>query len=311
MLDGQQRLASIRDFLHNRFSVDGRVTPKDEDIHQLHGNYYKDLPTYVRRRVDLYPLRCFRISDYRPEEPSELFYRLNQPTMLTAGEQRNALFGPAREQLKRLVQDFEDSGNSKDSLGFSNIRLAYDDVLARLLFFLELGSFGSKSTETRISERFRTHEGFSAEVINRALFAIQTFSQARNASPKYRFNKASTLSWLLFFSRFARRPDDSLAELIAHFIAISTHKSNFHYIYDAVLLFEDRSSLKVTDVSSVVYRDFALCHIYYFTLNSLPSEKMNRAVFHNVEEMIADRVDTSFEDAVEAMVNVGAWSETL
>jgi Protein of unknown function DUF262 len=102
VLDGQQRLATIRDFLHNIFSIDGRITPPDAKITSLHGQFYKSLDASVRRIVDQYSLRCFRITDYLPEEPSELFYRLNQPTMLTAGEQRNALYGPAREQLKHL-----------------------------------------------------------------------------------------------------------------------------------------------------------------------------------------------------------------
>ena len=151
VLDGQQRLAALRDFLHNKFSIDGRITPFDEGVHNLHGKFYKQLDQANRRRVDQFPIRCFRITDFRPEEPNELFYRLNQPTMLTAGEQRNALFGPARNQLKQLVDEFESLGNKQDTLGFSNIRLAYDDVLARLLYFLEEKSFGAKSTESMIS----------------------------------------------------------------------------------------------------------------------------------------------------------------
>jgi hypothetical protein len=35
---------------------------------------------------------------------------------LTAGEQRNALFGPAREQLKNLVKLFESEGNSHNTI---------------------------------------------------------------------------------------------------------------------------------------------------------------------------------------------------
>ncbi|MBU0739792.1 MAG: DUF262 domain-containing protein [Alphaproteobacteria bacterium] len=37
VLDGQQRLAAIRDFLHNRFSIDGNITPPDSRVMSLHG----------------------------------------------------------------------------------------------------------------------------------------------------------------------------------------------------------------------------------------------------------------------------------
>src|SRR4051812_32788947 len=32
VLDGQQRLTALRDFVHNRFSIDGRVTPESSSI---------------------------------------------------------------------------------------------------------------------------------------------------------------------------------------------------------------------------------------------------------------------------------------
>jgi hypothetical protein len=179
VLDGQQRLAAIRDFVDNELSVDGNITPFDENINKLHGLYYRDLKTLPRRLVDQYALRCFRITDYSPEEPSELFYRLNQPSMLTAGEQRNAFYGPAREQLKELVELFQNSDNAVDTIGFSNVRLAYDDVIARVLYFLEIGSIATKGTEAAISQRFRKAHKFPAEVIATTKRAIKLFSSAR------------------------------------------------------------------------------------------------------------------------------------
>jgi hypothetical protein len=104
VLDGQQRLAAIRDFIQNHFSIDGHLSPPDDRIRNLHGMYHKRLHQREKRLMDQYTLRCFKLTDYEPDEPSELFYRLNQPSMLTAGEQRNAFYGPARAQLKDLVE---------------------------------------------------------------------------------------------------------------------------------------------------------------------------------------------------------------
>lgn len=310
VLDGQQRLAALRDFVNNRYSIDGRITPFDSFVQSLHGKFYRQLEPSVKRRIDQYPLRCFRITDYSPEEPSELFYRLNQPTMLTAGEQRNALFGPARQQLKSLVVEFEELGNSRESLGFSNLRLAYDDVLARILYFLEVGNFGAKSTETRISERFRSQEPFSEEVQNRASAAILFFSNARDQAKPFRFNKASLLSWLLFFSRFHGTEEPNL-DIIQIFVDASQGNYTTHFCTEAVGVFDDRASLRVTDVSSVVFRDFVLCYLYFFLSDSKLPPVIPTKSFCEVERLLNDRDDMSFESALSEAIDVDRWSHTL
>jgi hypothetical protein len=309
VLDGQQRLTAIRDFLHDRFSIDGRITPDNPSLMHLHGKFYKQLDPATKRRIDQYPLRCFKITDYLPNEPSELFYRLNQPTALTAGEQRNALFGPARQQLKRLVAYFEDLGNSKDTLAFSNARLAYDDIVARLLFFLEQGSFGLKSTESRVSERFRDRSPFPKEVFDVARKSIELFSADRSASDAYRFNKASVLSLLLFFSRF--RDSDPSLEFLQTFILSTKKRFTSHYITEAAALFEDRASLRVTDVSSVAYRDFTLWYIYYFARGPGLPDRIPAAPIQSVERALSQRDDVTFEGCLGQLLDIEAWAATL
>jgi hypothetical protein len=98
VLDGQQRLVSIRDFVDGKFAIDGSIEPSDASIKLLDGLSYETLPPEVRRSFDQFTIRVFRITDYSPEEPGELFFRLNQMTYLTAAEQRNAFFGPVRQQ---------------------------------------------------------------------------------------------------------------------------------------------------------------------------------------------------------------------
>ena len=107
VLDGQQRLVSIRDFVNGEFRVDGSIEPTDPLIKRLDGLLYETLPPEVRRGFDQFTIRVFRITDYSPAEPGELFFRLNQMTYLTAAEQRNAFFGPVRQQVKNLVEKLE------------------------------------------------------------------------------------------------------------------------------------------------------------------------------------------------------------
>lgn len=309
VLDGQQRLSSIRDFFDNEFSIDGRITPHDEDISAMHGLFYSGIPRPIQRRIEQYTLRCFKISEYQPDEPSELFYRLNQPTILTAGEQRNALYGPAREQLKELVGEFERNGNNKSTLGFSNSRLAYDDVIARLLFFLEAGTLSAKATESRISDRFRSREGFSCDVVERIRTSLRLFSQGRSSSSFQRFNKASLLSWLLFYSRH-----NSLSvcpEYMQVFSEAREGKFAAHCVTEATSLFDDRASLRVTDVSSVVYRDFCLWYVYYFIYCKEIPRIIPVIIIEEVEKALSVYNGIPFEGVVSKIVNISAWSKVL
>lgn len=308
VLDGQQRLTALRDFVHNKFSIDGNITPPSDFVNELHGKYYDDLDPATRRRFDQYPLRCFKITDYMPEEPSELFYRLNQPTALTAGEQRNALFGPARQQLKDLVSYFEELGNSKDTISFSNARLAYDDICARLLFFLDQHTFGMKSTEARVSERFRKKEPFPDHIVLVARNSISSFSNSRRISEPYRFNKASVLSFLLFYARFEE--PHAASNFVQQVIDAGKNRPHSHFIRDAAALFEDRASLRVTDVSSVVYRDFSLWYIYYANGCPVP-DRIRKDKIKAVERAMIEKEDQTFESHLSALLGIEEWAATL
>lgn len=309
VLDGQQRLAAIRDFVHGRFKIDGTIMPFNKDISALDGVKYSLLPTDVKRRVDRYTVRSFRISDFAPEEPSELFYRLNQPTLLTAGEQRNSLYGPARSQLKELVKQFQ-AENAKEDIGFSNARLAYDDVLARQLYFLGAGTMATKATEGQISDSFRNSDGFNAAIIKIVRSSIEQFSIARRNVGKVKLNKASLLSWLLFYSR--GEPADEKEYFFTEFVNIGYGKSVPEVCVRAKALFNDRASGRVTDISSVVLRDICIwiCYDAIFDMRG-PDRSHSTALervfasYNNVGD------DLELENIITSILSIEQWGVLL
>ncbi|WP_199451323.1 DUF262 domain-containing protein [Vibrio harveyi] len=103
VLDGQQRLVSIRDFINGNFPINGSLEPKDDDIAKLNGLYWDDLPDTYQVKIELFTIRFLTITDYKIGEPGELFHRLNHPTSLTSAEQRNAFFGESRQQVKNVA----------------------------------------------------------------------------------------------------------------------------------------------------------------------------------------------------------------
>lgn len=266
VLDGQQRLAAIRDFAADRLRIDGRTKPLDKNIAALDGRVFSTLSPELQRRFNQYPIRVFAISEYEPDEPYELFYRLNQPTTLTAAEQRNAFFGPAREQVKSLVSLAQEVGFGRDTIGFANGRMAYDDVLARACMFREAGSFHAHVTAATLNDKYRSPSGFRETVLESIQNAIRLLAIARSTfgSP-VRLNKATFLSWLLFAcdNDAVGRNGDVLARYLSYFehtrsasSVSASHDEIFVRLW--IQLYEDRASSRVNDTLSVASRDFVL-----------------------------------------------------
>jgi hypothetical protein len=291
VLDGQQRLVSIRDFIEGKIRVNGNIEPFDSSIEALDGYSFKELPAEWRRKFMRFPIRVFSIVDFLPSEPSELFYRLNQPVSLTAAEQRNSFFGKPREQIKELVGVMEDAGINKEFLGFSNSRMAYDDVLARVCVALENG-LAAKVSANLLADRYRSGIPFDEVAYSRVRRSILFLSEARsNIFIPSKLNKASLFSWLVFVCRLLRvSPKVSsydCAEFFSHFelnrLLYSditpfddTNDPAYSPLYE---IYSDRVTSRVADVSSVVLRDIALWGIY-LAAQGFSSSYKSKAVEH-------------------------------
>ena len=265
VLDGQQRLAAIRDFVRGDFVVDGNIEPHDPDIAQLSGKRFRDLPDGWKRRFNQFTLRIFRIVDYRPEEPGELFFRLNQPTSLTAAEQRNAFFGPVRGQIKKLVALLDEYRIGKGIFGFSNSRMAYDDVLARICLTVQRHSLAEKVTATDLVELYRTEKPLPHTTIDQIESAIELFGSVSSMlSELVQLNKATVHSWFLYVIRAhavsrARLDGELFASFMKWFEQVRLVGQEFTdgalFTGELLRVYEDRSTSRVADVSSVILRD--------------------------------------------------------
>ena len=287
VLDGQQRLTAIRDFVEDAFPIDGHTQPHDKQIASLDGLFYSKLPSEWRRKFNQFPIRVLKITDYLPGEPGELFFRLNQPTNLTAAEQRNAFFGPARQQVKELVEIFASYGLNKEFLGFSNSRMSYDDIVARVCATIEAGTLTEKITAATLTSRYRSAAPFSAKTINRCKESIVTLAEAKPFVEKLvKFNKATLYSWLVFFTeiRDIKISKAQIGKFISAFESSRQHPTSLPGVplgakskitapsfARLFLVYDDRSSARVADVSSVVLRDVILWIVFlcFLTTNEV------------------------------------------
>lgn len=296
VLDGQQRLAAIRDFVTNKFPIDGYIEPISKDLKRLNGAYFVDLPADIQRGILSFPIRMFTIVDYIPSEPGELFYRLNQPTTLTAAEQRNAFFGKARAQVKELVAHASQASPWPQIFGFPDTRLSYDDVIARSLYFLELGSLRHKLTSATLADKYRGGKAFDpalVDVMHRAVEVVATAQKKRKGRVK--LSKGGAQSWLVFLASILRRAgklvrEEDLASFLVAFeemreavvidreipASMFSKRLDEDVQWRVLASYEVRSASRVSDISSVVVRDLA---IWIFFL----------AAFHPIRNLIVDQ----------------------
>jgi Protein of unknown function DUF262 len=303
VLDGQQRLRAISEFTAGLFPVDGNTDPASAEIVDLDGLRYEELPEPVRRGFDRFTLRQFELVDYETEEPYELFFRLNQPTTLTAAEKRNAFFGDPRAQVKTLTESAQEAGMTRERLGFSNARLAYEDVVARFVWTLEVGTLGERVTATRITERYRDSAPFSTAVLHVAeaslsrLFGLQALDD-----PSVRLNKATAYSWLVFVARahYLEEPLPELDEFLLRTEVTRSRLKNSDADHSGlaqgllIAVLNDRATARVNDVASVLLRDAALWGLS--ALNETPPARGVPLLFAN--EAVMAKVPSRLEQSL-------------
>lgn len=317
VLDGQQRLTAIRDFVRGHFSVDGKIEPFDELISGMNGLRYAQLPEGVARNFRKFTIRVFELVDYAPDEPHELFFRLNQPTSLTEAEKRNAFVGDARNQVRELVDWATSAGLLSDRIGFSNARMAYDDMLARVLVTIEAKSLEAKVTASLVTARYRAGSPFSeADVVvlrDSMEVVLGELSSTDASGNPLRPNKATIHTWLCMGAQLAtdgglHANAVSLSETIRYLESARWMKSSGDRMPDqqAISLFQDRSTARVADVSSVVLRDLVA---WMFLAREGIAEKSNPkfGAARKAWDLVSDK--RNIEDSLLAYSNEMNWGD--
>lgn len=327
VLDGQQRLAAIRDFLEGEFSINGNLDPVEPYIMELDGLSWADLPKNISGKIEDFTIRLLTISDYKPGEPGELFYRLNQPTNLTSAEQRNAYFGEARQQVKDLSEVMIELGYSRETLGFSNSRMAYDDVISKFLLTLELGTLKRKITANTVTSRYRDSDGFSSNYIVEAEDVLLTFYNCLIYTDRsVKLNKASTLSWLIFICSYRRlfKSEEALKKFFLTFEVIRKEINssvdisclpkgiNKGLVNKVIAIYQDRSGSRVADTSSVVLRDMCLWLLFVSYFPEVKDQNSKTLAVYDSMHYLATIAPSSItEKSLEEIADSLSWGQKL
>lgn len=126
VIDGLQRLTTIREFLDNRTKLSGLSV-----LSELNGKGFKDLAPRDQRRLENRTIRCIVITEEsNPDIKFDVFERLNTgAATLTAQELRNSVYrGKFNDTLKELSAETWFT----DNLGnLSNKRMDLEELVLR------------------------------------------------------------------------------------------------------------------------------------------------------------------------------------
>ncbi|SDH59781.1 Protein of unknown function DUF262 [Leifsonia sp. 98AMF] len=132
VIDGLQRLTTIRKFLDDEFALTGVSV-----LSELNGDKFSDLAPRDQRRLESRTIRCIVITaDSHPDIKFDVFERLNTgAASLTAQELRNSVYrGPFNDSLKELARKryFTDLVGS-----FTNKRMGHEELVLRYLALVD------------------------------------------------------------------------------------------------------------------------------------------------------------------------------
>lgn len=153
VLDGKQRLYSIYNFLNDKFPFNAQFIPGIDNFNELHGKRFSQFPEIVKKKFLFTLIRIFQVSDIKMNEATELFLRLNLGVTVAASEKRNCIYGPVKNFLRKCILDYPKLF-CEETLGFQNLRMAYQDVLDKIFFLEKNGNLDSKPNSRALEKMY-------------------------------------------------------------------------------------------------------------------------------------------------------------
>ncbi|HFJ9434205.1 DUF262 domain-containing protein [Bacillus thuringiensis] len=278
VLDGYQRLNVIMEFLLGELKINGTISPYNEELLEFDGLTFDELPYWKQKDIMRYAINIIVIQGFKRDEPTELFSRLNNSFKMTPAEKRDNLYGPVRNQVKELVRAFDIYGLNESTIGFSNVKMTYDDIVIRVCTYIEQGTLNLNLNSNMLNDRYRSEVEFSLNTFKKMLNLIQLMGSIIGESHlrKIKLNKASLISWLCFLASLESDMNrNQIGEIIHFVIEFEELREGFkyqdnEYLFDTkktklLNLFKQKISINASSVKSVLSRDVIIwCFFYLF-----------------------------------------------
>lgn len=199
VIDGQQRLTAIFEFLDNELSL------SEPSQKRFGAKFYKDLNDSVSDAFDDFEIQFDEIVDADEKDLKEFFLRLQEGLPLTSSEKLNAVDSKLRDFCVKLAK----SGFFVSTCALADKRYAYFDIASKAIT-LEIEGLGIGLRLDDMREVFESQASFSpnSQVAKRIKAAL---SLLENTFPKDSLlfrNRAITQSFITLACRVVENSPD-------------------------------------------------------------------------------------------------------
>lgn len=154
VIDGQQRLKAIWDFMANVFPIADDADPVNGN--QIAGLHFEDLSYELNDLFVAYGLTIVEVRQADDREVEDMFLRLQNGVPLNAPEKRNAISGVVRDFVHETA---ESSKLMTGSVSFPNSRYSHDEVVAQMLL-IEINGGPTSVRHTQLENLYRHSKDF-------------------------------------------------------------------------------------------------------------------------------------------------------
>jgi hypothetical protein len=197
VVDGQQRLRTIYDFLMNRLKL-----PADSDPingFEIANKYFNELSLDLQMDFQAINLDVVVLnSEYTTYDIEDMFLRYQNGEPLNAAEKRKAVPG----NFKNIVQELAEH-KIFEKCNFNNSRNGYEDAVAKILHVRIFGNFTSITPDaikrTYISNKGITRSDPHVKDVSRILtLMVKSFDLSNNPSPRLKKYAVLTLAEVFY-----------------------------------------------------------------------------------------------------------------
>ncbi len=289
VVDGQQRLRTIWEFMGGEFSLGKDQEPingVDLKAVTYDGDKSNILPDDLRLSFDTYALDVIVMTDTDEEEVREMFLRLQNGTSLKAQEKRNALTGNMRDYVKQIA-----SHNLFENCKFVNARYTYDLIAAQMIKIeIEGGPCNIKNAD--LNKMYKENRNFctngdKAKKVKKVLdYLLKDFPEKTTELERY-----STLSLYLLVSHLMEKYaynelDKSIKDWFINFESFRREQKvlDVDNCDPEILSYHDRTSHSTDSEDSIKWRHEYLLR-KYLEFNTKIELKDNNHMFAHEQRL--------------------------
>lgn len=227
VVDGQQRLRAIWDFLDEKFSLKHPQSLQPVDGEEISEKSFTALSPKLQARLQNFKVSLAIISDAETHEITLLFARLQLAAPLNSAELRNAIMGPLRNEVDAtaLMNSFF------DNCRISSRRMKHQDYTAHA-YALAINGVEKNLKAPELRELYETSTAIPqadllvySQEVDKVLVVMQEINESANG----RITQKWMFCDIFFFVLMAHRDKKSIdvGEFASTYVAFDTRRLDF------------------------------------------------------------------------------------